>query len=742
MKSYQKFLMPLLLIISLLLAGCEINRSDEAGNIEEPVAEGAGGETATTPETEPPPEGEQPAAETPAEEEVAPPPEAPPDVSTETFEAAVAPEDTAVERGKVLVKLNQEASIQARSVELGSDQVVQAGVPTLDQVLQDIGASGLEPVVNEVATASDQDIDTFSAQAEEVNQLYAVNFPPENDPQEVADALNEDPTVEYAEPNFLAGITTKPVYVPAPLTPNDPYFGFQWNFENINLPAAWDLATNRGQGVTVAIVDTGVDFNTPDLANTQQVAGYDFFNGDEDPTDDQGHGTHVAGTVAQSTNNDLGVAGVAYQAQLMPVKVLGANGQGGYDQIIQGIIYAVDQGADVINLSLAGRGSSRALQEAVAYARQNGVVVVAAAGNSNGPVEFPAAYDDDVIAVGSTRFDNARAPYSNFGGEVDIAAPGGDTSVDQNGDGYADGILQHTFKTVGEDYTYLFFEGTSMASPHVAGVAALMLGQNPDLSPEDVEDILTRTARDIGAADQFGAGLLQADAAVREAEGDVGVGDETATPTPTAEPITPTTPITPTATPIPPTAEPVTPTATPITPTPEPGVTPTTAPEPTVTPPPGGGGELLTNGGFEGDEGWTFGDTPIRGATEGDVTLSGSQAARLGIVSGRDAYSFSSVWQQVTIPAEASQVTLTANVYPLSQDNFGDAQYISILDSNFQNLRPLSQDLSDSQAWERRAFDLSDLSGQTIYIYFTVFNDGDGRPSGMYVDDVSLMWTN
>jgi serine protease len=467
---HKKFIIPLILIFSVLLAGCEIQRSDDSGTIgpaQPVVRDTSEAVDQPTPETVPP-EGQ-------------PPPDTPPipaDISTEQFPAPLAPAATPIE-GKVLVKLEQQAAIQARSAELGSDQVVSAGLPTLDQVLRDIGASELQPVVQEVIEATGDTLESFSTQAEEAVQLYSVTFDPTRDPVEVAELLEQDPTVEYAEPDYMAGITARPVYVPVQLEPNDPYFKYQWNFVAIQAPAAWDRST--GQGVIVAVIDTGIDFNTPDLANTQRLPGYDFANKDQDPTDDQGHGTHVAGTIAQSTNNNLGVAGVAYNAHLLPVKVLGANGQGSYEGIIQGIYFAVDQGAKVINMSLAGRAGSQALQEAVQHAHEKGVVVVAAAGNSNSAVEFPAAYDDYVIAVGSSRFDNGRAPYSNFGPQIDIVAPGGDVGIDQNGDGFADGILQQTFKpqTPGT-YTYLFFEGTSMASPHIAGVAALMLALSPN----------------------------------------------------------------------------------------------------------------------------------------------------------------------------------------------------------------------------------------------------------------------
>ncbi|MDX1523556.1 MAG: hypothetical protein R3264_18155, partial [Anaerolineae bacterium] len=198
---------------------------------------------------------------------------------------------------------------------------------------------------------------------------------------------------------------------------------------------------------------------------------------------------------------------------------------------------------------------------------------------------------------------------------------------------------------------------------------------------------------------------------------------------------------------VPPVVTPDTPTDVPTTgPTVSPPIVTTVPPPITVEPvTPVVGANLLTNADFEGDGGWVFGDTPFPGAYDSAVVRGGSRAVRLGITSGNDAFSFSSIWQRVTIPAEAQQVTLTAQVYPISQDtaDSGDVQVIAILDAGFKVKRKLSVELSNSQTWETKTFNLSDLAGQTVYIYFSVFNRGrTNLPTAMYVDDVALTWSN
>ncbi|HDP93955.1 MAG TPA: PKD domain-containing protein [Candidatus Aminicenantes bacterium] len=328
-------------------------------------------------------------------------------------------------------------------------------------------------------------------------------------PKAILKQLNAEPGVVVAEQNAYAYKFD---------VPNDPlYSPYQWHMTKIGMESAWDVST--GSGVVVAVIDTGVKKTLEDLAGTQFTAGYDFVNNDTDPTDDEGHGSHVCGTIAQTTNNGVGVAGIAYNATIMAVKVLNQRGSGTYDDIADGIIWAADHGAHVINLSLGGSSSLQILEDAVNYAWNQGVVVVCAAGNDGVSTPFyPAAYTNS-ISVSATTYLDTLASYSNYGSTIDISAPGGD-SGDNNGDGYDDMILQNTFSRNSEGY--YFYAGTSMASPHVAGVAALVKSANPSLSNSQVRSILESSAKDLGASgwdSYFGHGRVDAYAAVLAAGG-------------------------------------------------------------------------------------------------------------------------------------------------------------------------------------------------------------------------------
>lgn len=304
---------------------------------------------------------------------------------------------------------------------------------------------------------------------------------------------------EYIEPNYI---------YKAYEVPNDPEYNKQWNLRSINVEGAW--AETRGSGVTVAVIDTGIS-RVPDLKQTEFVKGYNFVNDTVEADDDHGHGTHVAGTIAQSTNNGYGVAGVAYEANLMPLKVLSAGGGGTVSDIAEAIKFAADNGADVINMSLGGPGGSNLMEEAVNYAHQKGVVIVAAAGNeSHNAASFPARYPH-VIAVSALNSTGVKAPYSNFGAGVDISAPGGDTSQ-----GNVGGILQNTIDPETGFDVFESYQGTSMASPHVAGVAALVKASGIQ-DPDEIEAVLKQSSRVVkeDELNHFGAGQLDAAAAVQ-----------------------------------------------------------------------------------------------------------------------------------------------------------------------------------------------------------------------------------
>ena len=319
-----------------------------------------------------------------------------------------------------------------------------------------------------------------------------------------------------------------------PKFPGDPCYRYQWHLRQVGLPGAWKLG--QGEGVIVAVIDTGVT-QVPDLQGTKVLPGYNFVADNDDARDDHGHGTHVAGTIAQTTDNKLGVAGVAFRAQIMPLKVLSARGSGSMAGIAQAIRYAADHGARVINMSLGGPFPVPAIGSAIKYARGKGVTVVAAAGNDGkGRVSYPARYPG-VIAVAATQFDERTTFYSNWGPEVDIAAPGGNVRVDQNGDGKPDGVLQNTVVPGDIGRTdYLWFMGTSMASPHVAGVAALIAGAGVT-KPDALEEVLLDSARKPQAGgggagtagarldDHYGVGVVDAQAALRRIGGRRGAGE-------------------------------------------------------------------------------------------------------------------------------------------------------------------------------------------------------------------------
>jgi len=361
----------------------------------------------------------------------------------------------------------------------------------------------------------------------------------------VVEELRGRADVVYAEPNYIRRQQR---------TPSDFYFNQQWHYSMINLPQAWDTSTGD-PGVIVAVIDTGVLFDHPDLHNQLTNTGYDFVSDpkssmdddgiDPDPYDDAGaknpessifHGSHVAGTIAAQTNNDLGIAGVGWSTSIMPVRALGKGGIGANYDIMQAVRYAAGlenksgkvpaQKADIINLSLSGPDKSFLEQEIYDDVRAEGIFIVAAAGNhfpnqTMPSIVYPAGYDG-VLAVSGVDRNEQLANYSNFGSYVDLAAPGGDLSDDLDVDGYLDGVLSTAASVdlAGNlNYSYSYLEGTSMAAAHVSGVIALMKAVNPALTPGDLDRLLAEGSitREKGAGDRddyYGYGLIDAQKAV------------------------------------------------------------------------------------------------------------------------------------------------------------------------------------------------------------------------------------
>lgn len=331
--------------------------------------------------------------------------------------------------------------------------------------------------------------------------VYQVKIPAWASVEEMAYALSRNPDVDYAGPNYIARIA---------VTPNDALFRYQYALNNtgqdigapgspsgkaradIQATAGWE--ETKGEATTIiAIVDSGIDLDHPDIRNKIVSGGRDIYNDDWDATDDNGHGTYVAGLAAADTNNDEGMAGVAWNCKILPVKVTDPEGSAYYSDVIAGIIWAADYGAQVINISLGGDAPDDALRDALRYAYDKGVVVVASAGNDDTAVFYPAAYDAYCLAVAATDYNDTRTPWSCFGPEVDVAAPGE----------WVLSIVPTWYW--GPDYLpYAFGDGTSASAPHVAGLAALLKSLKPWLSVDDIMNIIRFSSDDVNSGEYPG----------------------------------------------------------------------------------------------------------------------------------------------------------------------------------------------------------------------------------------------
>lgn len=326
--------------------------------------------------------------------------------------------------------------------------------------------------------------------------------------------LSSDPRVQSVSPNYVYQLLADEV--PAADFPNDPRFKEQWHMDQINVTEAWPWTV--GRHVVVSVIDTGVAYRdmdrfhrVEDLDQTAFVNGYDFVNKRVEALDDHAHGTHVAGTIAQSTNNGKGVAGVAWGAAIMPVKVLSGRGSGTLADVADGIRFSADHGATVINMSLGGPFPDATMADAVRYAHSKGSLVVCAAGNSSrGKSGYPAGYPE-AVSISAVDRNEELTFYTNYGPDIDLAAPGGDTRRDPAG-----GVLQNTIHVQNPTKSdYFFFQGTSMASPHAAGVAALVASLGVT-QPDALLKVLQGTARSKGEEGKergFGAGVIDAERA-------------------------------------------------------------------------------------------------------------------------------------------------------------------------------------------------------------------------------------
>lgn len=496
--------------------------------------------------------------------------------------------------------------------------------------------------------------------------------------EDMLESYRNDPMVEVVEPNYVYK-TVK--------TPNDPGIGRQYTLDIIDAYEAWDT-TEGSSEVVIAVIDTGVDLDHPDL-DGKLTAGYDFVGDDDQADDANGHGTHVAGIVAAETDNGIGGAGICPNCRIMPLRALNRFGSGSLSDIAGAITYATDNGADVINLSLGGRSQSTILQRAVDYAWENGVFVTCAAGNSGVSTrEYPAGYSN-CVAVAATTDRDTRASFSNYGSWVELAAPG-----------------QAIYST----YTngrYANSSGTSMAAPNVAGLAGLLASQG--LSNDQIRSKLCSTATQIsGTGSNWTCGRIDAASAV------AGNGSGNPQPAPTSVPPTPTP--TPTQPPLP----------TPVPPTPVPPQ-PTAQPTPQPTPQPGPQ-TFIQNGGFEnGASGWVLSNSGILST---QAAYSGAYSAQLG----GENNSSDSAAQTVVVPRNG---VLSYRWGAVGDYDTNDTLRVEIELLDGSGAKFIITNNGWNGYWYSRSIRMGSIAGKTVLIRFSANTNGQ-YPRTFYLDDVAL----
>lgn len=425
-------------------------------------------------------------------------------VSHASAETVVLPKEYAP--GEILIQLFPSAQSQSKVT------ANRFGIASLDALAKKLNVETLEPLAPQ-STSPD------------MQRIYRVRVPQSQDLRKTIQDFRNNHSVAFAEPNAI---------VHAHFTPNDTNFADQWNFTTVGAQEAWDYdATDPKYGgdssVVVAVLDTGVAYRTsgsftqaPDLASATFATGKDFVAEPDDstPDDDNGHGTHVTGTIAENTNNSSRGAGLAFNSTIMPIKVLDSAGSGLLSDVALGVDFARSNGADIINMSLGSDTALATLETAITNAVNAGILVVASTGNSAATqISYPARYDN-VIAVGATGFTDAIASYSNTGTGIDLVAPGGDGSKYISQETYSsfnnEGIPNNfsTFGMVG-------YQGTSQAAPHVSAAAALLLAFGTPAS--QIESILETTAIDhgvVGYDTTYGNGRLDIAGALAKAAGD------------------------------------------------------------------------------------------------------------------------------------------------------------------------------------------------------------------------------